>query len=315
MSNPDRGHGWRWRPGIPIIRRSPDEVHIGDVPVPLRLSTAESVWLRAIGEHASNGTALASCPTGAQRARAIVHFLARVGALAPALECWWLPPEVRARLQPHLSALSEWHNDPQSAIASRTTWRIAIHGDGNVADAIGRAISECGLERADDWKCDLTIIVGAHGVEAPEALLTPEESGDPSFGDHPHLPVSAYRGHASIGPLVVPGRTPCLHCLHLHRRDVDPDWPTLVRQWRAAQSCTAVAADPLLAGQAALTAVGMVRHWIDTGRTSISHRIHWRLAEPMPQYENVSSHPSCGCQWSGRELGGTPATGASSRTQ
>jgi hypothetical protein len=307
----DRELGWRWRSGIPVIRRSPAEIHIGDLNVPLRLSTQESTWLRSIGESASPETVLDSCPTGPERARAIVHFLSRVGALAPPLECWWLPPEERARVQPHLAALSEWHRDPQRAIASRTTWHIAIHGDGNVADALGHTVAESGLVCAESSPADLTIIAGAHGVDAPEALLAPEESGDPSFVDHPHLPVSVYRGHASIGPLVVPGRTPCLQCLHLHRRDIDPDWPTLVRQWRAAQACTAVSADPLLARQAAITAVAMIRHWIDNDRSCAPHRIRWRLPDPVPRCEYVIAHPACGCRWSPRAPDAGPRTGAS----
>ena len=294
-----------------MIRRSPAEIHIGDLDVPLRLSTKESAWLRSIGESASPEMILDSCPTGAERARAIVHFLNRAGALAPLLECWWLPPEERARVQPHLVALSEWHRDPQRAIASRTTWHIAVHGDGNVADALSHAVAESGLVCAESSPADLTIIVGAHGVDAPEALLAPEESSDASFLDHPHLPVSVYRGHASIGPLVVPGRTPCLHCLHLQRRDIDPDWPTLVRQWRAAQACTAVSADPLLAWQAAITAVGMIRHWIDSDRTCAPHRIRWRLPDPLPRCEYVNAHPACGCRWSPREPGAVPRAGAS----
>ncbi|NUW35159.1 hypothetical protein HTZ77_27550 [Nonomuraea sp. SMC257] len=40
----------------------------------------------------------------------------------------------------------------------------------------------------------------------------------------PHLPASAFEGHGSVGPLVLPGRTTCLHCLDLTRRDRDPGW-------------------------------------------------------------------------------------------
>jgi bacteriocin biosynthesis cyclodehydratase domain-containing protein len=48
--------------------------------------------------------------------------------------------------------------------------------------------------------------------------------------DVPHLPVAVGRDQVTIGPLVVPGRTPCLTCRDLHARDLDPAWPRLHTQ-------------------------------------------------------------------------------------
>ncbi|WP_370893602.1 hypothetical protein [Janibacter sp. GXQ6167] len=44
------------------------------------------------------------------------------------------------------------------------------------------------------------------------------------------LPLWCGPGHASIGPLVLPGVGPCLHCLELTRVDLDPGWPWLRAQ-------------------------------------------------------------------------------------
>jgi bacteriocin biosynthesis cyclodehydratase domain-containing protein len=46
----------------------------------------------------------------------------------------------------------------------------------------------------------------------------------------PHLMVHAAEGGGVVGPLVVPGRTSCLRCVHLHNTDVDPCWPALAAQ-------------------------------------------------------------------------------------
>ncbi|MBG0833387.1 ThiF family adenylyltransferase [Planomonospora sp. ID67723] len=43
----------------------------------------------------------------------------------------------------------------------------------------------------------------------------------------PHLLVSAFEGFGSVGPLVLPGRSACLGCLDLTRRDRDPGWPVV----------------------------------------------------------------------------------------
>ncbi|MBA0127072.1 hypothetical protein H0B56_16090 [Haloechinothrix sp. YIM 98757] len=41
----------------------------------------------------------------------------------------------------------------------------------------------------------------------------------------PHLPVRVRDGTGIVGPLVVPGRTSCLHCADLHRAERDSGWP------------------------------------------------------------------------------------------
>ena len=48
--------------------------------------------------------------------------------------------------------------------------------------------------------------------------------------DVTHLPVAFERGRVTVGPLVVPGVTPCLACRDGHERDADPAWPRLHAQ-------------------------------------------------------------------------------------
>jgi len=43
--------------------------------------------------------------------------------------------------------------------------------------------------------------------------------------DTAHLPVLVRDGTGIVGPLVLPGRSPCLRCLDLHRLTHAPDWP------------------------------------------------------------------------------------------
>lgn len=45
-----------------------------------------------------------------------------------------------------------------------------------------------------------------------------------------HLVVCLGPGYGVVGPLVVPGRTSCLHCADLHRRDRDHAWSALAVQ-------------------------------------------------------------------------------------
>lgn len=48
--------------------------------------------------------------------------------------------------------------------------------------------------------------------------------------DTPHLPVALERGRTTIGPLVLPGTTPCLSCRDAHERDADGAWPRMHAQ-------------------------------------------------------------------------------------
>lgn len=45
-----------------------------------------------------------------------------------------------------------------------------------------------------------------------------------------HLIVRREGGRGIVGPLVLPGRSPCVRCDDLHRRDRDPAWPRIVAQ-------------------------------------------------------------------------------------
>lgn len=112
--------------------------------------------------------------------------------------------------------------------------------------------------------------------------------------DQPHLVVRARAGGALVGPLVVPGLTPCLQCTDLSRRDADPGWPALLPQLtRARMSPT-----PALVGWAAGVAVAQVlcflrravpETWGATLEVTPDDFVTRRRAWPM--------HPQCGCGW------------------
>lgn len=48
--------------------------------------------------------------------------------------------------------------------------------------------------------------------------------------DVPHLALSFEVDHASVSPLIVPGRGPCLFCLEQARVNIDPSWPVIASQ-------------------------------------------------------------------------------------
>ena len=75
----------------------------------------------------------------------------------------------------------------------------------------------------DACATDVAVIVSSFFVASADASVWLRR-------DIPHVLVSFDEQGATVGPLVVPGRTPCAHCLDLHRRDADPSWVALASQ-------------------------------------------------------------------------------------
>lgn len=108
-----------------------------------------------------------------------------------------------------------------------------------------------------------------------------------------HLSVVAREASVLVGPLVCPGRTPCLRCLDLHRTDADPDWPAVAAQL-ATRGPDAV--ETLLAAVAAPLAAAQVLAVLD-GRASplAGATLEVALPDAVPRLARWDPHPECGC--------------------
>ncbi len=121
--------------------------------------------------------------------------------------------------------------------------------------------------------------------------------------DVPHLAV-VLRGHgATVGPLVVPGRGPCLRCLDLHRGDRDPAWPKVLAQLLypppPADEPEESASAHLVAGLAAL----QVLAWLDGVPRPAARdaTLEMELPDGLVGRRSWTPHPACGCHWPPRE--------------
>jgi hypothetical protein len=151
----------------------------------------------------------------------------------------------------------------------------------------------------------------AISVLAPTtALLAPELLS--RTRDRPHLPVLIRETTALVGPLVVPGRTPCCRCVELARGDRDPAWPSLSAQLlgsaRRVEPC-----DVVLATLAAALAVAAVLAFLDAADAAdgaipadgadgvgaatpaLGAVLEIGLADLRLRRRTVRSYPGCGC--------------------
>lgn len=110
----------------------------------------------------------------------------------------------------------------------------------------------------------------------------------------PHLLVSAFEGHGSVGPLVLPGETACLHCLDLTRRDADPAWP-IVTARLGGYPPGEIACDTTMATLVAAAATGHALGHID-GRDPV---VTNGTLDVMPDWRwktrSWIQHPQCRC--------------------
>jgi hypothetical protein len=115
--------------------------------------------------------------------------------------------------------------------------------------------------------------------------------------DQAHLALLCCADRVVIGPLVRPGRGPCLRCLDLHRADRDPAWPHLATQLLAQQGRVGargeVASSTAAAGIAALQALtyldGLVVPF------TIGRTMEVTLPDGIIETRRWAAHPACGC--------------------
>lgn len=156
--------------------------------------------------------------------------------------------------------------------------------DGLEATALEDALRGAGLRVAAvrRWPSDddrIPVAVVAH------RMIDPRRAARLASADITHLPIELSGDRVNVGPLIVPGRTGCLACLHTHRREADPGWPLLAAQLLARP---ALPTEPALLLEAALLAARLLRAPAQTTSMSVSvssesARRRWRAHRPHAQ--------------------------------
>lgn len=111
------------------------------------------------------------------------------------------------------------------AVPAPPFWVDGINlADGRGQERLRQSLIDEGLDEADPRSAGAVAVVMVGGAAA--ALQLAPYLRD----DLPHLPIGFEQDAAVVGPLVVPGRTPCLSCRDAHERDRDEAWPRLHAQ-------------------------------------------------------------------------------------
>ncbi len=244
-----------------------------------------------------------------------------------------LPADARRRIGPDLAALSLTRGvDAGAVLARRGRCAVVVHARGRIGPVVAALLGAAGVGRVHVQATGL-VTAGdacpggllpsdehrAYAVAAADAVrrAAPEVDTRPigprrlpdlvvlAAGHAPAprsrratavLPVGLRDGTAVIGPMTVPGRTACLDCVELHRRDRDPAWPAISAQLSTSRPAQPEPSQLALAASAAGIAAAHVLSHLDGGEpetlgrsldlTGLGERIRRRSWEP---------HPRCPC--------------------
>lgn len=246
------------------------------------------------------GLVLDGVPPGTDQAVAALaepRSLAELGYLLPGVPSGWLSWLVE---QLDAAGLLVVHDPPPGS--------LGLVGTGPLAEAVAATLRLAGLpepvrighraDRADPvgrgpehwsrlgarWPA-LTIV--ATDTQEPDRALTDALLA----ARRAHLVVRLEADRAVVGPLVLPGATPCTRCQDLLRCRYDPAWPLLVAQL-CRDRCPG---DPVLLAWAAATAVVQARCHLTGGEPDVTGRTLELGSDHSLRTRDWPVHPQCGC--------------------
>ncbi len=180
------------------------------------------------------------------------------------------------------------------------TMPLAVVGTGRLADAVVAALRGSGLHVVRAEPAALAGDETTHAGPVPELVIVAVDVAEPDRtltdalfrSGQPHLVVRLEPDRAVVGPLVMPGRSPCVRCQDLNRCRLDDAWPHLL-----AQLCReTVTPEPTLLAWAASTAVVQVRAWLAGGAPEATgSTLELGLADFRLHSRTWPAHPRCGC--------------------
>ncbi|MDR1236653.1 MAG: hypothetical protein LBK28_00260, partial [Propionibacteriaceae bacterium] len=169
---------------------------------------------------------------------------------------------------------------------------VEVVGTGELANSVLRAVLSADFSAAyrtdqPSGTCVALTILATDTFEPDRVAVTALNNAG-----MPHLAVRVDPGRARVGPLVIPGVTPCLYCHDLMLCAKDSAWPRLLAQ--LCQSSTR--AQPHLMAWAAATAALQVRAFCDdTHPDALSRVIEINVDDHALHEQAISVHPYCTC--------------------
>ncbi len=188
-------------------------------------------------------------------------------------------------------------------VADMSAARVVIDGHGRLAETVVDRLADIGCRDVRAGALSLDVLGLERGAVLPDLVvltsavpIAPETGRECLALGLRHLPVVVDDRTATVGPLVEPGRPPCLECVDSGRADRDPSWPALRNQLSGAPL---VATGPVGGGStltgfaAALTALVVACALRGDAPAGVSFDVC--LPWPRVVQRRWSPHPGCAC--------------------
>ncbi|MDO9381041.1 MAG: TOMM precursor leader peptide-binding protein [Nocardioidaceae bacterium] len=222
------------RPGSVVLRRDPTHLQVGTTPrhahvlrdapglvelIRLMDGVRDLAALRLdAGRHAA---ALA------RDVGEVVGELCAAGVVVDADQWGVAPPPARLEAA-HLACRGVGPDAGARRLARRAASRVEVISCPGLATLCGHLV---------DILTTAAVPCSTTPTDAPDLVVVLTDRPSPrepfevlQHGGLTHLPVFLEQGRAHVGPLVVPGRTPCVTCADAGRTTWDAAWPALLAQ-------------------------------------------------------------------------------------
>jgi bacteriocin biosynthesis cyclodehydratase domain-containing protein len=275
-------------PRIPLVWRSPSSLQFGVEPPRVILDEVTSAQERIISALVSgisrSGLMMTARSAGADEA--VVDAL--LDQLSPLLHVQSDETEER---RAHIVVVG------RGATAERIV-RIFTDAGQRVTHLSGAGAMAAAAEhtrmtsksRVEERPHSIAVVVG-------HFVLEPDLYGYWLRRDIPHLPVIFSDTAVHLGPMIEPGRGPCLYCLERYRSEADSAWPAIASQlWgRKAPTETALLSREIAArvARAVLERVSSGMPLVERDGSTSALRIDARHGTVVNH--RVTPHPDCGC--------------------
>ena len=327
-----------WRDGgtLQLGRSGPAAVVLSGLTESRRAVLALLDGSRSRAQVVAQAPTVGATPAAAEELLALLDgagLLADAGSDTAALA--GLSQQDRDRLGPDVAALRLLHGGAAAGVfGRRREARVLIRGAGRVGAPLSALLAAAGVGTVDvrDDAAVRPEDTGVGGLEhrdigRPRALavrdrlralapsvaldlrrpdlvvLTEPEDPAPDAGllvldGLAHLVARVEDQVGVVGPLVLPGRSSCLHCLDLARTGLDPAWPALAAQLarapRELQACDGVLATAV-AAQAALQILELLAG--ETTPATLDGTLELTVPGWRWRRRSWPRHPACPCVW------------------
>lgn len=282
------------RPGAALLRRDRHHLQVGTSPGSVIRDQPGLLQMFRLLDGVHTQSAIAQLvreeiPEFRGDVNAVVNELAAAGVICDANE-WDIADPRQSDLARFLVATGR----SPALMSRRASLGIGLYCDGaasRLADTVAAMLADTGFAVAAGDDVDLAIFLS---------------SGEPSrrpfsaavHHELDHLPVVIDEERVRIGPLVRPGRTPCMECYDRHRSEWDRAWPALATQFgKPGHTIFTKAAVSALTWQVAAADICAT---VATHCDGDSPNSAGQLIAVGPDHRDrtawqVNFHPGCGC--------------------